>query len=71
MDRVNSEGIRRSDLIWVLKRRDLVREARRTDSCLLCCSNKTNAAGLCENCYGLLNDPELDLAERWMGGATP
>ena len=71
MDRDNSEGIVRSDLIWVLKRRDLVKVAVRADKCLLCRASRINAAGLCESCYGLLNDPELDLAERWLGGATP
>lgn len=71
MDRLNSEGIIRADLIWVLMRKDLVAAARKTDSCLLCRAHRTNEAGLCESCYATLDDPELDLAERWMSGASP
>lgn len=71
MDRLNSEGIIRSDLIWVLLRKDLVSAARQTDSCLLCRARHINEAGLCESCYSTLDDPELDLAERWMAGTSP
>lgn len=71
MDRVNSEGIKRDALEWVLTRRDLVMRARRINSCLLCCQGPVHEAGLCYVCSVLLSEKEQVLVERWMSGAGP
>jgi hypothetical protein len=71
MDRVNSAGILRSDLLQALQSPAMVRNARVTDTCILCRRNKVNAAGLCEVCYSLLNGAELRLATRWLSGEGP
>lgn len=71
MDRVNSEGIKRESLAWVLTRRDLVLRARRTGSCLLCCQGPVHEAGLCDVCTVMLTEIEMKLVERWMAGVGP
>lgn len=72
MDRLNSEGIRRQELLVALKDRKQVLTARRINSCLLCRRFGVNAAGLCEICYSMLDDgPELKAAERWLRGDAP
>ncbi len=71
MERWNSEGIRREDLVWALTQASQVRAARRADMCLLCRQGPVNEAGLCDGCSVLLNDRERQLVERWMGGVGP
>ena len=71
MHRLNSEGIPRDQLILALKDRRAVATARRINSCLLCRRIGVNEAGLCVVCYGMLNDEELRLAERWLRGVGP
>ena len=71
MDRVNSKGIPRQQLEWTLTQKRYVNKALREDACLLCRSRGVNEAGLCDTCYALLDDNELKLAERWLGGIGP
>lgn len=71
MDRVNSQGIPRKQLTWVLTQPRHVKKAIRENACLLCRSNGVNEAGLCDMCYALLTDEELRLAEKWLGGVGP
>jgi hypothetical protein len=69
--RLNEEGVRPDQLIYALKDRKSVMDARRIDACLLCRNKRVNAAGLCEICYGALNGKELDQAVRWLSGQGP
>jgi len=71
MDRINSEGIPRKDLVQTLRDQRAVTTARRIDSCLLCRRGPVNDAGLCDLCYGMLNGEALNLAERWTSGKGP
>ena len=72
MERLNSEGIPRDDLRIALRNRRVVMTARRIDSCLLCKRRGVNETGLCEVCYGMLDDAEeLRLATRWLTGEGP
>ncbi len=71
MDRLNSEGIPREKLSYVLKNRRLVGIARRINKCLLCKRHGVNEAGLCDVCCALLNEEELTLANRWLTGEGP
>jgi hypothetical protein len=71
VERLNSEGILRRDLKWVLTQRRFVTTARRIDSCLLCRRQSVNEAGLCEVCYATLDEDELSLVEKWMRGTGP
>ena len=72
MERLNSEGILRDELRFALKSRRAVMSARRINSCLLCRRMGVNESGLCEVCYGLLDDAEeLRLANRWLTGEGP
>jgi hypothetical protein len=71
VDRVNSVGIRRQDLLWALGQPHVVRAARKRDSCLLCRAKRVNEAGLCGVCVTILSEAELRLAERWMSGSGP
>jgi hypothetical protein len=72
LDRLNTEGLAREKLMYALQHRaDWVRVARRMDRCLLCCAGRVNEAGLCDLCYGQLNDAELRLAESWLAGRMP
>ncbi len=68
VDRVNSEGVLRQELAWHLKEGRFVKQARRQDSCLVCCASKVNEAGLCDVCYSNLTEEELLLATRWLAG---
>ena len=70
-DRLNSEGIRRDELRWVLTQRRFVITARRINSCLLCRRNGVNEAGLCQVCFTLLDDEESRLANKWTSGEGP
>ena len=70
-DRINSEGIPRHTLPWVLTQARFVRDAVRMDYCLLCRAGRVNEAGLCLNCMTYLNDEELNLVERWCRGTGP
>lgn len=71
MDRLNSEGIRRGELPFVLRQTDRVRTARRIDSCLLCRRKRVNEAGLCDVCFSQLEGEEMRLANRWLTGEGP
>ena len=71
MDRVNAQGIPRHRLAWTLTQRRHVRLALHQDACLLCRASGVNEAGLCDLCYALLDDKELTIAERWLGGTGP
>jgi len=71
VDRVNSHGIPRHQLLWSLGQVKHVNKARREDSCLLCCTKRVNEAGLCDVCYALLDDEELKAAEKWLSGVGP
>jgi hypothetical protein len=72
VERLNSEGIPRDTLRIALKSRRDVLTARRINSCLLCRRIGVNETGLCDVCYGLLDDPEeLRLANRWLTGEGP
>ena len=71
MDRVNSQGIPRKQLLWTLTQHRHVLKAVKEDACLLCRTKGVNEAGLCDTCYALLNDEEIRLAEKWMSGVGP
>lgn len=71
VERLNSEGIRRQDLMLALRDRRKVALARRIDSCLLCRRGGVNDAAICEVCYGMLDGEELRLAARWLSGEGP
>ncbi len=72
MERLNSEGIGRSQLAWTLTQPHIVLTARRIDACLLCRRKGVNEAGLCEVCYILIDDPEETfLIRRWLTGEGP
>lgn len=71
MDRLNPIGLPRDELAYTLTQSRFVMRARRTNSCLLCRKAGVNEAGLCDSCYVMLNDEELRLAERWLGGRGP
>jgi hypothetical protein len=72
VERLNPEGIPRDDLRYALTQRRFVMSARRMNSCMLCKRIGVNETGLCEVCYGLLDDPEeLRLANRWLTGEGP
>ncbi|MFW5697113.1 MAG: hypothetical protein ACOCX1_00965 [Fimbriimonadaceae bacterium] len=70
-DRINAQGVPRDELYWVMNQSRFVRTARKIDRCLLCCAKGVNEAGLCDNCYTLLDEKELELAERWLSGVGP
>jgi hypothetical protein len=70
-DRLNSEGIRRDQLVWVLTQRHIVLKARKVNSCLLCRRVGVNEAALCEVCHALLNDDEFRVASKWISGEGP
>lgn len=69
--RLNSEGIRREDLLWVLSQPSHVRTARRIDACLLCRRPNVNEAALCDCCWATLSEAELEAAVKWTMGAKP
>ena len=71
MERLNSEGILRSDLAFALGSRKIVRDARKMDSCLLCRRKNVNEAALCDVCYSMLEGDELMLALKWLTGVGP
>jgi len=71
MERLNSEGIPRDQLLLALKDRKMVLTARRFDTCLLCRRRGVNEAGLCAVCWALLNDEELKQGTRWVTGVGP
>ena len=71
MDRVNAQGIPRRRLAWTLTQRRHVLHAIEEDACLLCRAPGLNEAGLCDVCYALLDDREIKIAERWLGGTGP
>lgn len=70
-DRLNSEGIRRDQLVWSLMQRRIVLTARRINSCLLCRRAGVNESGLCDVCFSLLSDEENRIARRWISGEGP
>ena len=70
-DRLNSEGIRRHELLWALTQRRTVMTARRINSCLLCRRAGVNESGLCEVCFSMLSDEENRIALRWISGEGP
>ncbi len=71
MDRINGEGIRRTELKWALTQVRVIRDARRIDRCLLCRRTDVNEAALCLVCWSSLDDEELRLAQRWTLGVAP
>jgi hypothetical protein len=71
MERWNAEAIPRNELAWALGRSDIVRTARRIDSCLLCRAPEVNEAALCPACWAILDEPEIGIAQEWMTGARP
>jgi hypothetical protein len=71
MDRINSTGLKREELVWALTQTAVVKSARDRDACLLCRHGKVNEAGLCAVCYSLLSDEERPLARRWLAGDGP
>ena len=71
VERFNSEGVLRSDLLLTLRTPRKVKTARSVDSCLLCRSKNVNEAALCLVCYSLLDGEELRMANRWMAGMEP
>ncbi len=71
MDRVNSQGIPRKQLLWTLSQPRHVKKAIREDACLLCRTRGVNEAALCDTCYALLDEEELKSAERWLSGVGP
>ncbi|MDX2064863.1 MAG: hypothetical protein SFX74_03870 [Fimbriimonadaceae bacterium] len=71
MDRLNSEGISRSDLALALSELKFVRSARVRNACMLCRTYGVNEAGLCRACMAMLEGEELRLAQRWVNGVAP
>jgi len=71
VERLNSEGILRSELIWALTQRRIVLTARRMNSCLLCRRTGVNEGGVCDVCYAGLTEDELELIEKWRRGTGP
>ncbi|MCU0316394.1 MAG: hypothetical protein MUC92_07360 [Fimbriimonadaceae bacterium] len=71
MDRLNSEGIDRSQLKYALTQERMVKEARRVNRCLLCAGPGVNEAGVCDGCSALLSGEEARLVELWMAGVKP
>jgi hypothetical protein len=71
VERVNSEGIPREQLIYALTQPKMVAHARRRNGCLLCRAKGVNEAGLCASCIPFLSREELKLMERWMAGVGP
>lgn len=69
--RINSEGIRREELVWALGQRLLVLGARKIDSCLLCRRAGVNEAAICDYCWTTLDDSELRAASKWTIGVMP
>jgi hypothetical protein len=69
--RLNPNAIQRDELFYTLGRRDLVMQARRKNSCLLCSGTSVNAAGLCDSCMPFLSSEERDRVDRWMVGMGP
>lgn len=69
-DRINAEGVPRSQLMLTLGDRRAVLTARRIDACLLCRDRGVNEAGLCGKCWSQLTDEEFVLAQKWLLG-TP
>jgi len=69
--RINSEGIERSKLVWVLSQATFVLAARRIDSCLLCRRHHVNEAALCDYCWATLDERELEAATKWTLGVRP
>jgi hypothetical protein len=69
--RVNSEGIKRHELLWALSQARIVQAARQIDSCLLCRRSGTNESGLCDYCWATLEGEELEAAAKWTMGVRP
>jgi hypothetical protein len=62
--RYNSHAaVSREDLKYALKDQAIVKRAIASKECLLCCSNPLNEAGLCIECFAMLNDEERRLCE--------
>jgi hypothetical protein len=70
-NRWNSEGIPRDQLKWALTQKTMVLRARRTRQCLICCASSVNEAGLCDICWAVLDEKELELAGKWLSGVGP
>ncbi|HEY3782706.1 MAG TPA: hypothetical protein VGL56_16610 [Fimbriimonadaceae bacterium] len=71
MERINPAAIPRAHLMFALNDRKSVQNARKFDSCLLCCRGNVNEAGLCQVCWALLSDEELKKGQRWLAGVGP
>jgi hypothetical protein len=71
VERYNSEGELREDLLLILQTPRKVLNARRIDTCILCRAKRVNESGLCVVCYSLLDGDELRMANRWMAGLEP
>lgn len=71
MERWNSEGIPRDQLMFTLQQGYAVKVAIRIQKCMLCRSQGVNEAGLCHMCMTFLSDEESRLVERFMNGMEP
>ncbi len=71
LERLNSEGILRSELRHALNAPERVKAARRIDACLLCRRPRVNEAGICDVCYSGLEGEDARLANRWLTGQGP
>lgn len=69
-DRLNDEGVPRSQLKLALQNVRVVQTARRINACLLCRDRDVNESGLCGKCWSQLTDDEFALAQKWLQG-TP
>jgi len=68
VERWNSEGIPRDQLMWALTQRPVIRSFRKLDSCMLCRRKGVNEAALCEACFSMLDGIEFDSAQQWLSG---
>lgn len=69
--RWNQTGLPRNQLLWALTQRHVIQKALAEGRCLLCKEQPINEASLCEICWALLSDKELNLASKWLRGDGP
>lgn len=69
--RWNQTGLPRDQLLWALTQRHIIQKTQNERKCLLCKEKPINEAGLCEICWALLSEKELELAGKWMRGDGP
>lgn len=71
MERWNSEGIPRDQLMFILRQGFAVKTAIRIQKCMLCRASGVNEAGICHMCMAFLSDEESRLVEKFMNGMEP